>query len=767
MPFEMFERLVKQLSAPRKLLLNYSGESTVYPDLARAIGVARESGALVELVSALVNVSNAGLAELCASGLSRLTVSVHSADARRFAEIYRYGSLERMRTRLSRLMELRGAGLTVDFAFVAMDANVAEMADVAAMAQGLGVRSLSVFPVIRRDEIPVEFGRELREGVHRPEFMARVRAAVAKAASEAPEVAVTVCNPAFGDGAAEIGEVPLAFAGPLPEGARIHSCEQNPWETAHVLANGDVVACEVLDRTPLGNLQRQTLAEIWHGAAYTEFRERYRRGEVGECRACPWKRVYREAPLSSDVIAARGGSAQLLHGWHEPDGDHVWSSQEAAAVLRGPAGAGVLHVSGMLPPGVAGEANELAVFCNGAEVGRVENPWAEAIPFGADFRVGGGRDVWEVEFRSRFVFRPCARGMGEDGRDLGFALVLMAAKEAVDQAEAAERRARLGRVERVVRAAEWARRIGPPRRYRRDAAAGAGISIVIPERDNRQELAACLDGVERALEEWREPAEVIVVVNGGEAAEYTELRGLHPRVRWEMQREPLGFSAAVRRGLRRARFDWVYLLNSDVVLEGDALAAAARHRAADVFSIASQIVLKDATRFREETNWTTLVMEDGLVSAHDRIPESGETVEGFYAGGGASLFQRPLLARLARVRAYDPFYWEDVEWGWRARALGYRSLFCAASLAHHTQRATVNRHYAAGEVARIVQRNRILFQLRNMDSGDVARALDEAARCAWVAGKIGGWRGVLAVFGGRFGRPGMSIGTQMNADGRR
>jgi hypothetical protein len=45
-----------------------------------------------------------------------------------------------------------------------------------------------------------------------------------------------------------LGAVPVPFPGELPPGAAIHSCEQNPWETAHVLSNGDVVACEVLDK---------------------------------------------------------------------------------------------------------------------------------------------------------------------------------------------------------------------------------------------------------------------------------------------------------------------------------------------------------------------------------------------------------------------------------------------------------------------------------------------------------------------------------------
>src|SRR3569833_2276839 len=54
--FPVFESLVRQVQDPRKFLLNYSGESTVYPDLIAAIQLARSTGATEEQVSALASV---------------------------------------------------------------------------------------------------------------------------------------------------------------------------------------------------------------------------------------------------------------------------------------------------------------------------------------------------------------------------------------------------------------------------------------------------------------------------------------------------------------------------------------------------------------------------------------------------------------------------------------------------------------------------------------------------------------------------------------
>lgn len=738
MSYELFESLIRQVSAPRKFLLNYSGESTVYPRLIPAIDLARSTGAFVELVSALVNVADNNLVELAASGLNRLTVSVHTTDGARFNEIYRYGSFDLLHGKLRKFAELcrqSAAPPILDLAFVAMDRNLADLEGVARLAESLRVRELHIFPVMRRDEIPVQFPTELNgPSSYQANFQGRVVSTVETVAREFPSLSLQVCNPAFTAAESALGEVPVPYPGLLPADARIHSCEQNPWETAHVLSNGDVVVCEVLDKVPLGNLRHQSLSAIWHGEAYAHFRQRYERGEVAECRACPWKRAYRPGPMQSEILGARGRSRQLLHGWHEPCGkSHIWSSQQALAVIAPRVDSHTLHVSGTLPPGPAGDANELIISCNQAEIGRVSNPWDEAMPFGLNFEIPGSAAApWFIEFRTRHIYRPSERGTGPDQRDLGFALFLLTSKVLPDPHVLRARQEALRALPQWIGGIDWLGRLLGRCFGRRRADSGApqqaGLSIIIPERDNLAELSDCLASVQKAAAAWSEPLEVIVIVSGSVRSKYAALETRYPGVRWIFSARPLGFCQAVSRGLRAARFDWTYLLNTDVVLDPHALAEAGRHRHSGIFSIASQIVLKDATRFREETNWTTLFIENGLAATHDRIPVSTEPVAGFYAGGGASLFQTRTLRRLIHPSVYHPFYWEDVEWGWRARKLGYRSLFCPNSIAYHTQRSTINRHYTPSDVDRVVERNRFLFHLRNLtSSGSLERVVEEQA----------------------------------------
>src|SRR5262249_16475103 len=150
------------------------------------------------------------------------------------------------------------------------------------------------------------FQLELRpDGALSEQFRVLLRKTVAEAQNVAPEVRVQVSSPAV-YGAACVGEKPAYYPEALPPGARIHSCAQNPWETAHILANGDVVVWEVQEKRSLGNLKRQALAEIWQGETYRQFRESYRLGRDPRCCSCPWKMAYRPAPLETAIVARNG-----------------------------------------------------------------------------------------------------------------------------------------------------------------------------------------------------------------------------------------------------------------------------------------------------------------------------------------------------------------------------------------------------------------------------------------------------------------------------
>lgn len=250
-----------------------------------------------------------------------------------------------------------------------------------------------------------------------------------------------------------------------------------------------------------------------------------------------------------------------------------------------------------------------------------------------------------------------------------------------------------------------------------------GISVIVPERGTPDLLADTLASLQRALDAIEEPRQVVVVVNGAAASAYAHLRAAHPGFEWQFHAAPLGYNGAIAAGLRQARHDWVYLLNSDMQLAPDALSALLPWRQDGVFALASQIHFADPARRREETGWSDVRIHEAGVEMYERTPPASSVPRGsLYAGGGASLFRRdPLRRYVADSAVYNPFYWEDAEWGARAWAEGWEVLFCPASNALHQHRGTVNRYHASDEVERIFARNGMQFELRQHWTGLTSR----------------------------------------------
>jgi GT2 family glycosyltransferase/glycosyltransferase involved in cell wall biosynthesis len=243
----------------------------------------------------------------------------------------------------------------------------------------------------------------------------------------------------------------------------------------------------------------------------------------------------------------------------------------------------------------------------------------------------------------------------------------------------------------------------------------AGLSIIIPERDSPELLLEAMASLHDALDAVDEPCQVVVVANGAARNVYDEVVAKYPLLEWVHHRRPLGFSAAIHKGLQRVRYDWTFLMNNDMTLDRSALREVCALRSADVFAIACQIHQQSASGRREETGFTDWYVNAAGVQVFHADPGAKDNVRSHLcASGGAGLFRTAPLREYARdSRCYDPFYWEDVEWGYRAQQDGLSVLFCPGSHAWHQHRATSSRFYAAPEIARIAERNRILFDARN------------------------------------------------------
>ena len=248
-----------------------------------------------------------------------------------------------------------------------------------------------------------------------------------------------------------------------------------------------------------------------------------------------------------------------------------------------------------------------------------------------------------------------------------------------------------------------------------------GISVVIPSRNGRELLERCLPRIYDA-------DEIIVVDNGSNDGTVQMLRGEFPSVVIERTIEPLSFARAANRGIGRAQYAHVCLLNNDMLAEAGFLAALrqAFDEVPDLFSATAQIFFPEGRR-REETGKTVMPSTRGLTDFPVRCDEplEGEDLSYvLYGSGGCTLFDAAKLEALGGFdEIYEPAYVEDLDLGVRGWQRGWPSVYCAGARVLHLHRATTSRYFSEGDLDRFLEQNLIRFLARAITDFGTARRM--------------------------------------------
>ncbi len=194
-----------------------------------------------------------------------------------------------------------------------------------------------------------------------------------------------------------------------------------------------------------------------------------------------------------------------------------------------------------------------------------------------------------------------------------------------------------------------------------------------------------------------------------------------------------GFGAACQRAVAEAETDVVVLLNSDVRVAPDFLGPLlADLEDPQVFAVGCKFLNPDGSLTNALGNRTAGEWRSGLLFLHHETDPARliGTCPQLYANGGAMAFRRDRWVELGGFDdLYHPFYWEDVDLGYRAWGRGYTVLYEPASVVYHAQGQTIGGTHPTAEVELTSARNGVLFTWKNLlDAGQFRRAVRAQTR---------------------------------------
>lgn len=234
-------------------------------------------------------------------------------------------------------------------------------------------------------------------------------------------------------------------------------------------------------------------------------------------------------------------------------------------------------------------------------------------------------------------------------------------------------------------------------------------STVIPSREGAQLLARCLSALFRGLEAAGGKHEVIVVDSDSADGTIDFLHRDYPKVQIVQLPATTCFAEACNIGIAAACGKFILLLNNDMMVEPDFLPPLlVPFGDPSVFAVVPQY------RMRRGMENAYICSCCGRRHGEDEaVHHSPDWRLDAPAGGG--LFDGLKLRQLGGFDPlFRPFYWEDIDLGFRAWRRGWKIISAPESAMYHEEGATIGTLYSYRQVQIIYHKNRFLFAWKNL-----------------------------------------------------
>ncbi len=285
MSLELFEQLLERLPSAYRVTLVGLGEPLLHPQLVEFIALAKARGRRVGMVTNAQLLTPQRSTELLAAGLDSIAFSLDTLDPQLAVELRSGSDLALIQANIRAFCtQAENLSRPVSRAvFSAVSAvSVAGLADLIARVGELGVQVLMLsdlnFSCNQQDSLCAHVDEERERTLRR---------AVAHGFAQGLPVLGVRALEDFGLAQNYRDALLLPVQQLYRRSAAQRHCV-SPWQTLAVNVAGEVCLCDCQPEQKIGNLQQQTLASIWNGAAL----RRQRRQMLSEqpstdCLNCP------------------------------------------------------------------------------------------------------------------------------------------------------------------------------------------------------------------------------------------------------------------------------------------------------------------------------------------------------------------------------------------------------------------------------------------------------------------------------------------------
>ena len=203
----------------------------------------------------------------------------------------------------------------------------------------------------------------------------------------------------------------------------------------------------------------------------------------------------------------------------------------------------------------------------------------------------------------------------------------------------------------------------------------------------------------------------IIIINDSPEINTDSVKELMPNIIILTNSRNMGFGQTVNNGVAKSTAEYVMLLNSDVLLNDRTY-----ENTLTLFSKDQQLF---ATSFaQKEKNGNIVGANEGYFTNgmfNHRSKLSHKICETLWPEGGSCVIRKQIYVHLHGFdKDYAPFYWEDVDLGYRAKQAGYHCIYNPEIIVEHHHETTIGTYFTRAEIDMIATRNQFLFIWKNI-----------------------------------------------------
>lgn len=198
----------------------------------------------------------------------------------------------------------------------------------------------------------------------------------------------------------------------------------------------------------------------------------------------------------------------------------------------------------------------------------------------------------------------------------------------------------------------------------------------------------------------------------------TRVKKIFPKAIVVNNKINLGFAGNVNKGVLKAKRNFVFLMNSDVVLNDNSFVKSLEYfkKNRRLFAVGFAQIEKNGKIVGRNRGY----FDNGFINHSSLSSNINHLSLNFWAEGGAAIFRRKQFIELGMLDGlYNPFYWEDIDLSYRAWKASYEIAYIPSVKVEHHHESTIGKYFDNSKIMKTAFRNQLIFHWKNLTDKDL------------------------------------------------